>query len=316
MTRFTREALQHFARTHGVASRADLHRCGLTRHQVESLRRAGSLVPVLRGVYRMPAVPWTELGRCVAVCRVHPSAVIAGPTAGRIWGFRQLPGDHRVHVLVPPHAQPTIARWVVPHRTSARHDDERTVRGDGIVVASRLRTAADLARWPISDRALGSILEQALHDGGHQPDELRRLAFAWRSPNRPWTKRVLGLLGDRVPGGAAESHAEFVVGEALVDAGVTGITRQFSLVVPAFGRVRFDLAVPRLRWAIEVDVFPTHAETAGIRADRQRDAAVAGVGWETTRVGPDDLGAALPATVDRLRSELDRRAGRSMFSTT
>jgi len=115
------------------------------------------------------------------------------------------------------------------------------------------------------------------------------------------------MLDDRVPGGPAESHAEFIVGEALAAVGIRGLVRQHRLAVPGVGRFRFDLAVPDLRWAIEVDAFPPHRETAGHRADLRRDAAVASMGWSTTRLGPRDLGVALDGTVQHLRAEFHRR---------
>lgn len=307
MTNFTTESLDRLAQTHGVASIGDLRSCGLTRHQVTSLRRKGHLVPVVRGVYRHRAFPLTEMSRCAAVCAAQPTGIIAGPTAGRIWSFRQLPSDMRIHLIVLPNANPCVLPWVVAHRTLALHDTDRVERDDGIVVLSRLRAAADMARFDIRDSALSSILEQAMHDGGYSPDDLRRVVFDWRAPARRWVDRVLAVLGNRVPGGAAESHDEFLVGDALAAAGVSGLIRQHRLHVPGFGTVRFDLAVPDLRWAIEVDVFPTHREVAGRTSDVVRDAATLRAGWDTSRLGPSDLGVRLPSTVQRLRSEHDRR---------
>jgi very-short-patch-repair endonuclease len=54
--------------------------------------------------------------------------------------------------------------------------------------------------------------------------------------------------------------------------------------LPGHGDVRFDLAVPDLRWAIEVDLHPRHRETMGIASDTRRDRAAAAIGWTTSRV--------------------------------
>jgi len=186
MTNFTAAALEHFERSHGIASTAQLRQLGLTRHQIIRLRRQGHLVRELHGVYRMPAVPLTELGRCAAVCAAHPTAIIAGPAAGRIWSFRQLPPDQRIHIVVLPHSQPSTAPWVVAHRTLAIDDGDRVERDDGVVVMTRLRAAADIARFDIDDLALGSILEQAMHDGNHTADDLRRVVFPWQTAGRKW----------------------------------------------------------------------------------------------------------------------------------
>ena len=69
---FPVESLAYLRSHHGVASGQALRELGLSPHEVRRLVEAGNLVPVLRGVYRMPAVPYDELARCVAVCSRTP----------------------------------------------------------------------------------------------------------------------------------------------------------------------------------------------------------------------------------------------------
>jgi hypothetical protein len=90
-----------FARQHGVASTRQLVDAGVSLRQIQRLQRHGDLELVLRGAYRTPSVPITELSRCAAVCLARPDVAIAGPTAGRLWGFRRLPPDQRIHVIAP-----------------------------------------------------------------------------------------------------------------------------------------------------------------------------------------------------------------------
>ena len=113
MRPFTKEALDHLEAHHGIASRAQLDAAGLSAQTVRQMVDADNLVEVLKGVYRMPAVPFDEMARCAAVCAGHPNVAVSGPTAGRLWGFRRLPRDHRIHVLAPPASHPTLAPWVV-----------------------------------------------------------------------------------------------------------------------------------------------------------------------------------------------------------
>jgi len=299
MRPFTKEVLDHLEAHHGIASRAQLDAAGLSTQTVRRMVDSGNLVQVLKGVYRMPAVPFDELARCAAVCAGHSDVAISGPTAGRLWGFRRLPRDHRVHVLATPASHPTIAPWVVPYRTAAVHADDFVVRRDGIVVTSRERTALDLTRM-VDRQDLRSIIEQAMHDGSLDEDKLRRVAVDWMSRGRPWVRRFLEVLGERVGGGAAESHGEVVVGDALARAGVRGLERQYRIDLPGYGPARFDLALPRRRLAIEIDLFPTHRETAGRQRDTWRDAAATEIGWTIERVAETDLGPNLAATVHRL----------------
>ncbi len=303
---FPVESLAYLRSHHGVASGQALRESGLSPHDVRRLVEAGNLVPVLRGVYRMPAVPYDELARCVAVCSAHPRSVISGPTAGRIWGLRRVPSDHRIHVLAPPHSHPTVEPWVVPYRTQAFHSTDVVHRADGIVVTGRQRTALDLSRH-VGTTDLLSIIEQVIRDGRLSDADLRSAAMDWISPRRPWIRRFLEVLDDRLHGGPAESHGEVVLGEALRAAGVKGLERQYRIDLPGYGPARFDLAVPDVRLAIEVDIHPTHFDTNGQRRDGARDLAARGIDWQVARVVSKDLGVALPATVRRLVREIRNR---------
>jgi hypothetical protein len=300
MAYFPPAALDHFARSHGIASLDQLMGLGMTRHCVHAMLHARNLVPVLKGVYRMPAVPFDERARCAAVCAAHLDATISGPTAGRIWAFRKLPRDRRIHMIARPHSQPTVATWVVPYRTAAIRPEDIVDLGDGIRLTSRARTALDLSRT-LKDAALLSVIEQAARDGGLTDAELRAVAVDFMSPRRPWLRRYLLQVSARLRGGAADSHPETVLGDALLRAGIAGLERQYAIELPGYGPVRFDLAVPSLAWAIEVDVYPTHFETEGRRSDERRDRAARAIGWTVTRLTPSHLGGELPSSVSWLR---------------
>lgn len=283
MAHLTSRAHQVFARQHGVASVRQLLHAGLSHRELRHLQQAGDLELVVRGAYRTPSAPITELSRCAAVCLGRPDIAIAGPTAGRLWGLRRLPPDRRIHVLAPRASNPAIAKWVVPYRTDARHDDDVVEREDGIRLTSRARTVFDLARWLGSDDLL-SVIEQSAQNGRLRDDDFLAVAVDWLSPRRPWVRHFLRTLDRRLPGGPAESHPEVRVADALRTAGISGIVRQHRIRLPGYGEARFDLAVPEIRWAIEVDLHPRHRETLGMQADAFRDRAASAIGWVTTRV--------------------------------
>ena len=299
MAIFTTESLEFLRTHHGVATSFELQQCGLSAPAVRSLVEAGNLVAVVKGVYRIPAVALDESARCAAICAAHPDVAISGPTAGRLWGLRRLPRDQRIHVLAPPASHPTVSSWVVPYRTDAFHPEDVVRRTDGIAMTSRGRTALDLARF-VSVTDLLSIIEQVLRDGKLDDDDLRMVAVDWMSPQRPWIRRFLELLDGRLRGGPAESHGEAVLGQALYSAGLVGLERQHRIDLPGYGPARFDLAVPSVRLAIEVDLHPTHSETAGRRRDTARDVSAGELDWTVERVLDDHFGANLPATVRRI----------------
>lgn len=307
MATLTSDALDHFERHHGIAAVGQLQDCGMSRESLKRLIRDGLLEQVLQGAYRLRGQPLTEMGRLVAVCTAHPGHVIAGPSAGRLYELRLVPADLRVHTVSPPGSNPTRAQWVQPYRTAAIRDVDVVRRPDGIVHTAGPRTALDLARFVSDDDDLLSIIEQVMHDGRHSAEQMRSAASEWASPRRGWLSRYLAALDRRVGGGAAESHPEVLLGAALQRSGVVGLVRQFGIDLPGFGRARFDLAVPRLRWAIEIDVFPTHRETIGRSSDERRDRAAEVVGWSVTRLGPEAFGPALPRTVGVLIAEFQRR---------
>lgn len=299
MAHLTAAAHRHFATHHGIASVDQLIACGLTYDRIQRIRQDGGLDLVLPGAYRTPSAPFGELARCAAVSVAHPEVAIAGPTAGRLWGFRRLPDDPRIHILAPPRSHPTRIPWVVPYRTAAIHQRDIVERADGIRLTSRTRTAFDLARF-VAPLDLRSIIEQAMRDGRHSEADVYDVAIDWLSPRRPWVRCFLDQFDRRVRGGAAESHHELLLGEALEAAGVSGLVRQHAVVLPRYGPARFDLAVPELKWAIEIDVHPTHGESRGIQSDARRDDAAGSVGWFVSRVVQAGFGTSLPATVDWL----------------
>jgi len=299
MTKLPADAHRLMSRQHGVASTSQLSETGLSPRQIQHLADTGQLIHLRRGAYASPSAEISELARCAALCLARPDLTIAGPTAGRIWSFRHVSPDRRIHVIAPPHAQPASDRATSVYRTAAIHLEDVIVRPDGIRVTSRARTALDLARHLEPQRLL-SIIEQAMRDGGVTDSDMRRTAIDWISPRRPWISKFLGQLDRRVPGKAADSKPEVDLGQALLEAGVRGIERQVSIDLPGYGPARFDLAVPDLRWAIEVDVHPSHEEHGGAASDRRRDAGAVALDWLVSRVPRERLRGWFDDVVDEL----------------
>lgn len=303
------EVHRRLAAQHGHVSRPQLAEAGLTANQIRHLLRRGDLTTVRRRVYRSPSVPVSELGRCVAVCLGRDGAVISGPTAGRIWGFRKMTADRRLHVLLPPHANgANLDRSVVAHRTAELRAVDVFARDDGIRVTGRARTCLDLASSLAADPLL-SVIEQAILDGGLNTADLLDVALG-QSGRRCDVGHFLAQLDRRLDGGAAESDAEVRVGTALARSGVTGLVRQHATTLTGYGRVRFDLAVPALLWAVEVDLFPTHEEVVGALADAERDRAARRDGWLVRRVTRTEYEADFRGTISWLAHDArTRRTG-------
>lgn len=290
---------------HSTISTAALSAFGITLEQRKELVRAGVLTRVLDGAYVFNGTELTELGRCAAVCTSRPELVIAGPTAARIHVLRRAPRDDLIYVLAPPHSQPCREPWIRPYRTPLIFDDEIIVRPDGIRVTDPKRTTVDMTRYLKRD-ALLSMAEDGLAKSHYELADLQFTAARMDSPGRPWVRRFLKTLGLRAPGKPVESDPELRVLEALRHRGVHGLVKQHRIVLPGYGTARFDLAIPPLRWALEVDVHPEHRTIEGDAKDNVRDDAAERIDWFVKRVSEGEL-RQFDAAIDRIVESLERR---------
>jgi very-short-patch-repair endonuclease len=307
MTYLIEPARALLRRQHGVASLHQLIDCGISEPQIRVLERNGVLVSVMKGACRSSLVVEDDLVRCAAVCVTRPDAAIAGPTAGRLWNFRKLPRDGRIHVLLPPGGRGPATPWSIAYRTGAIHPEDIVRRDDGIAVTTRQRTVFDLAR-SVNRDVLLSLAEQAMLEGNLGESDMRSVAVDWRSPRCRWVDDYLRVLDRRLPGGPAESHPEVRVGSALRRVGVRNLVRQHEVVLSSGRRVRFDLAIPNLRIAVEIDLHPVHASTVGTMNDEQRDIDAEHDGWITLRITASEYQNAFEQRIDEIAAAIRLRA--------
>ena len=253
-----------------TVSSSALDAAGLTTPQRKRLVRAGIIERVVDGGYRFVGTEPDELTRCAALCTARPHLIVAGPTAGRIWQIRRSPRDQLVHVIAPPASQPCREPWVRVYRTPLIFDDEIVERPDGIRLTSPPRTLVDLARY-LSDEALASAIEWVLNSGMCTAATLCRVAERLSTPGRPWVRRFLHILAERAPGRPRESDWERRVYDGLIRRRVADVESQVRETLPELGAVRFDLAIPHIRWVLEVDVHPEHRTVEGQASDNRRD---------------------------------------------
>ena len=70
-------------------------------------------------------------------------------------------------------------------------------------------------------------------------------------------------------------------------------------MLPNGSVIRIDLAVPAIRWAVEIDVHPDHLLLQGTTKDKRRDRQCHLIGWQVERVTEIDL-LDLASIVDEL----------------
>jgi hypothetical protein len=144
-----------------------------------------------------------------------------------------------------------------------------------------------------------SIVEQLIRDGHCTMAELAAVARRLCHPRRRGSLRFVRSLVERGERPAAESHPELVLAEALRARGVPVIPQVSDLVLLNGARIRIDLAVPEVRWAVEIDVHPDHFLLEGTTRDKRRDRQCHLIGWQVERVTEVDL-IDVPSLVDEL----------------
>lgn len=285
----------------GLITADQLAECGVSDRRRWNLVRSSTLLPVATNVYRFASHEVTFDQRCLAGClAAGDGAVLSGPTCGRLYQLRKMPGDD-IHML----ARATInVPGIVGHRTNLLGPNDVTMRGPFRLLRPA-RLMCDLSAF-LSDRDLDSVIEQALERGLVRLPVLRDVARPFLRSGRNGAARLSRVMTGR-PGWdrPTESDLELRLMRAMADRGLA-MTPQFRLVVGADQVVRLDLAEPSLRFAVEVDHATWHVGRASVRADKERDRTLMLIGWTVARVTDDDIDTRLGATVDQLLAIADR----------
>ncbi len=235
--------------------------------------------------------------RCVALCAAHRGGFVTGPTAGSLLGLRRMPASAAIHFSIRHGAKVMPSAGVRFRQTTVLRSADRRAQGDGLVLASWARLAFDLAAdlRPLDHL---SVLHQLLRDGRVDVDELSAIARRLAHPARRGSGLFLRNL-TQLGGSPLESHPEVVLADALRRRGIP-IEHQVRLARLPDGRTaRIDLAVPALRWGIELDIHPEHLTVDGDARDAIRNRQAHMIGWQIEPVTELDM-----RDVERLADEL------------
>ena len=292
---------------HGVITAERLRLCKVGRKTILRLVDGGVLQIIERGIYRATSVRESLEQRCALLCAAHPGGFITGPTAGTLAGLRRMPRHAPIHLSVHHRAHLADAPGVRLRRTTSLTSADRLARDDGITVASWARLAFDLAADLRSLDHL-SVLHQLLHEKRVTADELVAIERRLGHPARPGSGRFRYNL-ERLGSAPNESHPEVVLAEALRSRGVP-VEHQTRVVRTSTGReARIDLAVPDIRWGIELDIHPEHRTFEGQAHDAVRTRDLHRHDWQIEPVSERDM-ENLVAIVDELEVLYRGRNGR------
>jgi very-short-patch-repair endonuclease len=290
---------------HGVITRADLLRLGVTGHQVKRLLRNRELVRYASGVYRLAAAPETADQRAALACAVGPRVMLSHQSAGRVWGLRGLGPDRRLHVTMPGRTKRLVPDAVV--HWSHRIDPVDVVeRPDGVRATSPPRTAFDLAWW-LSDERLASIVEQLVHDKRCTIPTLfatgRRLAASGRNGSDRYIRVLQSRPAWLRPVG---SDLELRFERAVVAGGLPRPHRQHPILLPDGHVIHPDFYWPEEGEVVEIDHITWHGGKLDLTRDKQRDRLLRRLGIHVTRVTDSEIGDDMSRVIDDLRSILER----------
>jgi hypothetical protein len=270
------------ASQHGIISRRQLARLGLSRRMVEWRLVAGRLHRIHQGVYAVGHATVSARGRLIAATlAAGPRAVLSHRSAAVLWGLRAAAGG-AVEVTSPRRLRPRPAIRV--HR-AALPADEVTTR-EGIPVTGLFRTLLDYAAGARSEE-----LERALHEAevARLTDRMTLSALIDRYPGRRGVARLRAAAATLERGvGATRSELEDRFLGFLSHRGIP--KPETNVRVPAADRnYEVDCLWRRPRVIVELDGRAAHDTRRGFHRDRVKLRALTVAGWRPLPVTWLDL---------------------------
>lgn len=260
---------------------------------IRAARRSGQIVAASRGRYALAVVEGPR-----RFAHAH-TAVLAGPSAARWYGWGVLRDPARPWIIVPRHRKVT---GIPPGAAHIRYAD-LLPSDHHLGVTTRLRTVLDSARW-LPDMEALAIADSALRDGVVSPRVLHDAAKAARGPGASQVRHVATLASD-LAANPLESAARALCVRAT-DAVVTPQLQVWDSGLYA----KVDLGIEHLRIAIEVEGYAFHGGPAEFARDCVRYSELVAFGWYVLRFTYDDI-LHHPAWVCwAVAAAVDRRRGR------
>lgn len=288
------------ARHHGLITIAKARRFGLSDRQVQMRVKAGRLVRVGRGVYRVNGAPITaEQAAYAAVLSAGSGAVVGGLSAMALFGLSEPPEVPRL--TVPSKASARTSGAVIL-RSPVGSQDQTHVGPIPCVTASR--ALVEVARHVTGER-LDELLDGAIHrklaSSSNILGALRRAPTGWgRAGAAALRASLLPWLGPIQP----ESPAEARLVRRLEEWGFPAPALQHPVDVG--GRhLRLDVAWPERMVAVEYDGKAFHTPRT-LEHDEEREAALRAAGWWLVRADGRDLAPSSTRLFELLLPRLGR----------
>lgn len=265
-------------RRHGVVTRDEAVRAGMTTAQVDRRVRHGQwVVGPAKGTLLLSEYANSHRSK-LAAADIGLGTVAWGASAIALFG---LADDPLIPVVaLGRHAQSRKLRIVVVRElellTQTRRFDLRTVTLE-MALATMART--------LNRRALDELLDEALRQQLTTWSRIERGFELFARPGRPGSKMLRSILADR----RLEARVPLSIwsrdfAARLVKSGFPRPEMEWR-VVDGAGRfvAQVDLAYPEHRYAIELDSKEFHLNSKAFETDRYRDGLLRIAGWRVGR---------------------------------
>lgn len=267
------------ASQHGVLSRRQAERSGLTRGRINGLMRRGEWAVVYPGVYRSTAAPsaWPQALMAAALW-AGPGAAISHQAAAALWG---LEGFWRSRVEVSGVGVQAPPRGVTLFRVRRLDRADITVR-QGIPVTAVARTLLDLA-GVVPGRVLERALDEALRRRMVAANEVRWCLDRNGRFGRRGVGALQALLEERDGQAANDSALETDAAALFRAERLPAPIRNYDVIENDCFLARVDLAWPRQRVAVQAHG-GVHRQPRNWERDQVVESQLAAAGWRVLKV--------------------------------
>lgn len=253
-----RELARLASGAHGVVTREQLLRGGITEGQIRERLRSGALLREHAGVYRVGhRAPNREAHYLAAVLACGPGAALSGLAAAHLLGLLRGPAP-APEVTAPAQRRPA---GVVVHRARDGIDTRETTVVHGIPATTPARTLVDVAGALDADR-----LARACHEAGilHGTTPRQVESVLSRRPTTAGARRLRAIL-----------HGDERVTLSTLERRFLERLRAAELPLPQTNRPaggrRVDCRWHEQRLTVEVDGYRYHRSRHAWERDRSRE---------------------------------------------
>ncbi len=278
---------------HGLVTHSGLLKSGLTRAEIRSRLRKGSLMTEFRGVYRVGHRAPSDESRYLA-------AVLAGGDAARLSG---LAAAYLLGLVKGPAPTPEITaptnRRLKGVRTRRRRLPDAPVIVRGVPATSVAQTLIDIAAV-LTDEALARACHEAGVRYGTTPADVSKLLS--RGPNAPGAGKLRRIMEGETPVSLSRLESRFLARLRAARLPLPVTNR------PAGGR-RVDCRWHEHRLTVELDSYRYHSSRYAWERDRRREREAHARGDDFRRYTHDDVFGHPKLMLRELRTLLKSRAG-------